>query len=63
MEITWIVIWLKITIRHNQVQQQKMINKSKRGPEESEPQYHSQVKSERSQNLFDLDLDCIEDNL
>ena len=45
------------------MQQQKMINKSKRGPEESEPQYHSQVKSERSQNLFDLDLDCIEDNL
>ena len=62
MEIPWIVLWSKITTRHNIIKQLKIPKKGKPIAEESEAQYQFQGKSARSQYLFDTDPDWIEDN-
>ena len=62
MEMTWIVIWSKITTRHNTVKQPKIKKKEKPSPWESESQYHFQIKSAIPQYWFDIDHEYIEDN-
>ena len=49
MEIKWIVLWSKITTRHNIIKQLNIPKKGKPIAEESEAQYQFQGKSARSQ--------------